>query len=88
MSTGDPGRQQDPYRTETPRTGWYGYIAFAGIMLCVLGALPRSDGPGGPFEEDYYAVGDSGLMRQVDYSGVGLGASHLRVLSLPAPESH
>ena len=37
MSTGDPVRQTDPYRKEAERTGWYGWIAFAGIMMCVLG---------------------------------------------------
>ena len=37
MSTGDPAGGQDPWRKEQERTGWYGWIAFAGIMLIVLG---------------------------------------------------
>ena len=37
MSTGEPAGGQDPWRTEQERTGWYGWIAFAGIMLIVLG---------------------------------------------------
>ena len=37
MSTGVPAGDRDPYRKETERTGWYGYIAFAGIMMVVLG---------------------------------------------------
>jgi len=71
MSTGDPVRQTDPYRTETERTGWYGYIAFAGIMLIVLGLFHALMGLVGLFQEDYYAVGSSGLMLEVDYTGWG-----------------
>ena len=37
MSTGDPAQQTDPWRKESERTGWYGWIAFAGIMMFVLG---------------------------------------------------
>ena len=54
MSTGDPERQRDPYRTEAERTGWYGCIAFAGIMMCVLGLFHAIMGLVGLFEEDYF----------------------------------
>ena len=66
-----PQADQDPYRTETERTGWYGYIAFAGIMLVVLGLFHALMGLVALFQEDYYAVGTSGLMLEVDYSGWG-----------------
>ena len=71
MSTGAGSGQQDQWRSEAPRTGWYGYIAFAGIMMVVLGLFHAVMGVVGLFEEDYYAVGDSGLMVSVDYSAWG-----------------
>ena len=71
MSTGAPAGDRDPYRTEAERTGWYGYIAFAGIMLVVLGIFHAMMGLVGLFQEDYYSVGSSGLMVEVDYNGWG-----------------
>jgi len=71
MSTGDPAGGQDPWRKEQERTGWYGWIAFAGIMLIVLGLFHGLMGLMAIFEEDYYAVGDKGLMISVDYSAWG-----------------
>jgi hypothetical protein len=73
VMTTDPGRarQEDPYRTEAAQTGWYGFIGFAGIMLCVLGAFHAVMGLVGLFEEDYYAVGDSGLLVSVNYNTWG-----------------
>jgi hypothetical protein len=71
MATGDPVRERDPYRTESERTGWYGWIAFAGIMMCVLGIFHALIGLIGLFEEDYFLVGKSGLMVSVDYTAWG-----------------
>ena len=68
MSTGEPAGGQDPWRKEQERTGWYGWIAFAGIMLIVVGLFHGLMGLLAIFEEDYYAVGDKGLMISVDYS--------------------
>ena len=72
MSTGDPVRQQDPYRKESERTGWYGWIAFAGILVCVLGIFHAMIGLIAIFDEDYYQVGDNGLMIEVDYTAWGI----------------
>src|SRR5688500_10539678 len=71
MSTGDPAGGRDPWRKEQERTGWYGWIAFAGIMLIVLGLFHGLMGLLAIFEEEYYAVGDKGLMISVDYSAWG-----------------
>jgi hypothetical protein len=71
MSTSDPVRQRDPYRKESERTGWYGWIAFAGIMMCVLGIFHAIVGLVGLFESDYFYVGESGLMVEVDYTAWG-----------------
>jgi len=72
MSTGDPARQQDPYRSYGQRTGWYGWIAFAGIMMIVLGTFHAIIGLIGLFQEDYFFVGESKLMVQVDYTAWGV----------------
>src|SRR5215203_1441283 len=71
MSTGAPADNRDPYRTETERTGWYGWVAFGGIMLCVLGIFHALMGFVALFEKDYYAVGSNGLMLEVDYTAWG-----------------
>jgi hypothetical protein len=71
MSTGVPVGDRDPYRKEAERTGWYGWVAFGGVMLAVLGIFHAMMGLVALFDEDYYAVGTSGLMVEVDYNGWG-----------------
>jgi hypothetical protein len=71
MSAGDPAQQTDPWRTESERTGWYGWIVFAGIMMFVLGIFHAFIGLIGLFQEDYFLVGESKLMVSVDYSAWG-----------------
>jgi len=65
------GRERDPYRKETERTSWYGWIAFGGIMMIVLGIFHGVMGLVALFESDYYAVGDKGLMVEVNYNAWG-----------------
>ena len=71
MSTDVPGRQEDPYRPTPTRTGGYGIIAFASIMLCVLGVFHAVMGLMAIFQEDYFLVGEAGLMVEVDYTAWG-----------------
>jgi hypothetical protein len=71
MSTAEPVRQRDPYGTPSTRTGWYGYIRFAGIIMCILGAFHVIMGTVALFESDYFMVGENGLMIEVDYNGWG-----------------
>ena len=71
MSTGAPAGERDPYRTPMQRTGWYGWIAFAGIIMGVLGAFHVIIGLVAVFEEQYFQVGESGLMVSVDYNTWG-----------------
>ncbi len=71
MSTGDPVRQQDPYPSEAPRTGWHGFIGFAAVMMCVLGLYHAMAGLVALFQSDYFLVGESGLMVEVDYTAWG-----------------
>ena len=56
-------------------SGWYGWVVFAGIMLCLLGIFHAMVGFVALFQEDYFLVGDSGLMVGVDYTAWGW--SHL-----------
>ena len=67
----DTTRQSDPYRTPAPRTGWYGYIRFAGIIMFVLGAFHAIMGFVALFESDIYQVGSNGLMVEVTYDAWG-----------------
>ena len=78
MSTGDPAGGQDPWRKEQERTGWYGWIAFAGIMLIVLGLFHGLMGLLAIFEEDYYAVGDKRPDDLRRLQRLGMGAPHPR----------
>ena len=71
MSTGVSAGEPDPYRTPTARTGWYGWVAFAGVIMGVLGAFHVIIGLVAVFEEQYFQVGESGLMISVDYNAWG-----------------
>ena len=55
-----PVRQQTRIATESERTGWYGWIAFAGIMMIVLGIFHAIMGLVGLFQEDYFPSESSG----------------------------
>jgi len=48
-------------RTEEP-TGWTGFIAFAGIMLILLGGLDFIYGLTGIIKENYFVVSRQGLL--------------------------
>jgi hypothetical protein len=67
MATTDPRRDTDYQEA----TGWTGWIAFAGIMMILLGILHGIAGFVGLFKEDYYLVGKSGLLVEVDYTTWG-----------------
>ena len=72
MATGTrPNEQEDAYRPPTKRTGWYGWIAFAGIMMVTLGVFHIINGFVALFEEDYFFVGKNDLLVEVDYNGWG-----------------
>jgi hypothetical protein len=71
MATGDPVRQQDPGLSKPRRTGWYGFIAFAAVLMCVLGLFHAMAGLVALFDSEYFLVGDSGLVVEVDYTAWG-----------------
>jgi hypothetical protein len=54
-----------------PESGWVGMIAFAGTMMIMLGSFHLIAGFMALFEEDYFLVGKSGLVLNVDYTAWG-----------------
>jgi hypothetical protein len=73
--------------TETMRgpqqaTGWTGWVAFAGMMLILLGLFHAIEGLVAVFDRSYYLVSENGLVINVDYSVWGWLHFGLGVLSV------
>src|SRR3954454_4331645 len=49
-------------------TGWAGWVAFAGIMIMLLGVFQAIQGLVGIFDDGYYLVRPNGLVVNVDYT--------------------
>jgi hypothetical protein len=49
-------------------TGWAGWVAFAGIMLILLGFFQAIEGLVAIFDKGYYPVTPNGLVVNVDYT--------------------
>jgi hypothetical protein len=60
---------QSPRYTEP--TGWVGWIAFAAVMMVLIGGLHAIQGLVALFKDEYYVVTNSGLVLTVDYTGWG-----------------
>jgi hypothetical protein len=56
---------------ETTRTGWAGWIVFAGVMMFMLGSFEVIAALVAIFDDGYYLVDSSGLVVQVDYTAWG-----------------
>jgi hypothetical protein len=54
------------------RTGWVGWVYFAGIMMLMLGFFQSIAGLVAIFDDGYYLVGQSGLVVSVDYTAWGV----------------
>ncbi len=52
-------------------TGWTGWIAFAGVMMVLLGTFHAIEGLVAIFDDGYYLVSQEGLVVSVDYTGWG-----------------
>ena len=52
-------------------TGWVGWVAFAGIMLIMLGIFQAIEGFVAIFDDGYYLVRPNGLVVNVDYTEWG-----------------
>jgi hypothetical protein len=57
----------------TGETGWGGWIVFGGTMMVLLGSFHAIQGLVALFQDDYFAVGQSGLVVSVDYTTWGWG---------------
>jgi hypothetical protein len=56
-----------PYTTQE-RTGWAGWVVFAGVMLVLVGAFQAIDGLVALFRDEIYLVRPDGLVVNVDYT--------------------
>jgi len=61
----------DSARYDTGPTAWAGWVAFAGVMLIVLGAFQLVQGLVALFDDGFYAVRPDGLVVNVDYNTWG-----------------
>ncbi|HJQ47495.1 MAG TPA: hypothetical protein VJ870_14445 [Amycolatopsis sp.] len=63
---------QDAYYRNTygepTRTGWTGWVVFAGLMMVLLGLFHAVEGLVSVFHHGYYAVSSSQLVVHVDYA--------------------
>lgn len=66
---GTPGAGSEDW-VESP-TLWVGWIAFASMMMMLLGALHAIQGLVGLFRDEYYLVGKNDLVVHVDYTTWG-----------------
>jgi hypothetical protein len=75
---------------EPERTGWTGWITFAGAMMMMLGVFQAIAGLAALFNDDYYRVRPNGLVLHVNYTtwgivhlllGIGVFLAGLGVLS-------
>ena len=67
----DPGARDSLPRQNvepTGMTGWVGWVAFAGVMMTILGTFHVIDGLVAIFKDEYFLVGKSGLVVNVDYT--------------------
>jgi hypothetical protein len=55
----------------TEMTAWVGWIAFAGMMMVMLGAFHIIQGFVALFNNEYYLVGKSGLTVSLDFTAWG-----------------
>ncbi|HVQ18086.1 MAG TPA: hypothetical protein VMT27_03500 [Actinomycetes bacterium] len=55
----------------TEMTGWVGWIAFAGVMMVLLGTFHAIQGLVALFQDEYFLVAKSGLTVHVDYTAWG-----------------
>ena len=62
------------------RTGWVGWLAFAAVMMVILAVLHAIDGLTALFKDEYFVVGKSGLVLEVDYTAWGW--AHLAIAAL------
>jgi hypothetical protein len=68
-NVGEPSRMQNVQATQM--TAWVGWIAFAGLIMLVLGMFHIIQGLVALFQDEYFLVGKSGLTVHVDFTTWG-----------------
>ena len=81
--TDTPTRSADRSSTQA-RTGWVGWLMFAGIMLILVGAFQAIDGLIALFKDELYVVRPNGLVINVDYTAWGWTHLLLGILLIAA----
>ena len=54
-----------------PPSAWVGWTAFAGVMMVMIGTFHVFQGLVALFKDEYFLVGNEGLLVTVDYTGWG-----------------
>jgi hypothetical protein len=69
----DSAAPESPPSGAPPRqvTGWVGWVAFAGVMLVMLGVFQLIEGLVAIFDNGFFVVRPDGLVVNVDYSAWG-----------------
>jgi hypothetical protein len=72
ISSMDPAEQRSPSQTGgVEGSAWTGWIAFAGVIMVMLGVFHAIQGLVALFKDEYYLVNKSGLVVNVDYTAWG-----------------
>jgi hypothetical protein len=58
-------------RYDEPQSAWAGWVAFAGVMLVMLGVFQIIQALVALFDDGFYAVTSAGLLVDVDYNTWG-----------------
>ncbi|SHN45113.1 DUF7144 family membrane protein [Cryptosporangium aurantiacum] len=70
-SSAAPARGTGYTPPEEVATGWAGWVVFGGVMLIMIGAFHACEGFVAIFDEGFYAVTESGLAVEIDYTAWG-----------------
>jgi hypothetical protein len=71
MSTGTSADQRGPSGAAPKGSAWRGWVVFAATMMALLGVYHAFAGLVALFEDEYYLVGESDLVVNVDFTAWG-----------------
>ena len=65
------GEGRSPGSMSRDASGWVGWIVFAAVIMLLVGTFHVIQGLVALFKDEYYVVGSSGLVLNVDYTAWG-----------------
>ena len=65
------GEDRSPGSMSTDASGWAGWILFAAVIMLLVGTFHVIQGLVALFKDDYYVVGSSGLVLNINYTAWG-----------------